>query len=39
MLVAIVRNAQRRNVQVVLNTPSVRTRRDLDDAGVSYLCA
>jgi anti-anti-sigma regulatory factor len=37
MLVAVARNAQRRGARVVLNLPSVRVRRDLDDAGVSHM--
>ena len=37
MLVAVARNAQRRGQRVVLDMPSERVRRDLDDAGVSYL--
>lgn len=39
MLVTVARFAQRRGQRVVLDMPSVRVRRDLDDAGVSYLFA
>lgn len=39
MLVTIARQAQRRGQRVILDLPSQRVRRDLDDAGVSYLFA
>jgi anti-anti-sigma regulatory factor len=39
MLVMVARFAQRRGKQVVLDTPSVRVRRDLDEAGVTNLFA
>jgi ABC-type transporter Mla MlaB component len=39
MLVTVARNAQRRGQRVVLDMPSVRVRRDLDDAGVSHMFA
>jgi anti-anti-sigma regulatory factor len=37
MLVMLARNAQRRGVEVVLDAPTPRLRRSLDDAGVRYL--
>jgi anti-anti-sigma regulatory factor len=39
MLVTVARQAQRRGQRVILDLPSARVRRDLDDAGVSYLFA
>jgi anti-anti-sigma regulatory factor len=39
MLVMVARLAQRHGQRVVLDLPSVHVRRDLDDAGVSYLFA
>jgi anti-anti-sigma regulatory factor len=39
MLVTVARNAQRRGQRVILDMPSVRVRRDLDDAGVSHMFA
>lgn len=39
MLVTVARNAQRRGQRVILDMPSVRVRRELDDAGVSHMFA
>lgn len=39
MLVTVARNAQQRGQRVILDMPSERVRRDLDDAGVSNLFA
>jgi anti-anti-sigma regulatory factor len=39
MLVTVARKAHRRGQRVVLGLPSERVRRDLGDAGVSYLFA
>jgi anti-anti-sigma regulatory factor len=39
MLVTVARKAQRRGQRVVLDRPSERVRRDLDDAGVGFLFA
>ena len=39
MLVVLARAAQRRGARVVLDLPSQRVRKDLDDAGVSQMFA
>ena len=39
MLVVVARNAQRRGTRVELDHASARMRKDLDNAGVSYLFA
>ena len=39
MLVTVAHNAQRRGQRVILDAASERVRRDLNDAGVSYLFA
>jgi anti-anti-sigma regulatory factor len=39
MLVTVAHNAQRRGQRAVLDAASERVRRDLNDAGVSYLFA